>query len=344
MNRIRTYWLCQILGWLGMVAIEIINYTFFIYKRYDQRIFIYFLFTAFLGVIFTHFLKMGLKRVNLFTQSRLTIWLIALVCTFTVSFMMVIVDDMAFSLLYNNHVKVDFNFISLFGYIINWMRYVGVWVIIYFLYKTLVLNSTLLQEKLKVENDTKTAELELLKSQLNPHFLFNALNSIMALISINPQKSREAVLLLSDLLRFTLDYGKEKEIKIIDEVTETKKYLKLEQIRFGDKLVVIYQIEEAVRHVLIPPASILTLAENAIKHGGKDEDGLINIAISAKKTGNKINIMVTNTGIFNQSTDNNGIGLQIVKKRLEATYGTEGSFSIDGHGGWVHAIISIPAV
>ncbi len=325
-----------------MVAIETLNYTFFIAKRFDQAVLINFLFAAFLGVVFTHFLKLILKRINLFTQSSVTIWLIAFLCTFMVSFIVTIIDEIAFSLAYNNHINIDFGFISLFGFIINWMRYVGVWVIIYFLYKILDLNSLLMQQKLKVENEAKTAELELLKSQLNPHFLFNALNSIMALISLNPQKSKEAVVLLSDLLRFTLNYGKDKEIKLIDELAETKKYLQLEQIRFGDKLVVVYQIEETTKDVLIPPASILTLAENAIKHGGKDEHGLINIAISAKNTGNNITIIVTNSGVLGQNVESRGIGLQIVKKRIEAVYGNLGSFTIEGHDDWVHAIISIP--
>ena len=90
----------------------------------------------------------------------------------------------------------------------NWMRYVGVWVIIYFMYKILKQNSVIQREKLMIENLAKTTELELLKTQLNPHFLFNALNSIKALVLINPETCRDAIVKLSELLRFPGDHGR----------------------------------------------------------------------------------------------------------------------------------------
>lgn len=343
-NKTKTYWACQLSGWLGMVTIEMVNYTFFIEKKYDKDILAYFMLAALTGLILTHISRKVILRLNLFYKSALTIWVSGFVCTFAVSFLITIIGIMLSSLLYHGKIETGIPVILLLSYIINWMRYVGVWIIIYFLYKIMGVNTSLREEKLKVENAAKTAELELLKSQLNPHFLFNALNSIMALISIDKEKSRDAILLLSDLLRFTLNYGKERQIRLEDEITETKKYLQLEQIRFGSKLEVAYDIDENTLNALIPPASVLTLAENAIKHGRAGNNGLIKIVLASTVNNQRVEIKVKNTGKIGNNQGAKGLGVPIVKKRIEAIYGKEGLFSIDGNGDFVEAIIQIPAV
>jgi LytS/YehU family sensor histidine kinase len=165
----------------------------------------------------------------------------------------------------------------------------------------------------------------------------------MALISIDQEKSRDAILLLSDLLRFTLNYGKEREIRLSEEITETKKYLELEQIRFGSKLKVLYDIDENTLNSLVPPASVLTLAENAIKHGRAAADGLTTIVIAAGLNEQMVEIKVKNTGKLSNKQDAKGLGVPIVKKRIEAIYGAEGRFFIQSDGAFVEAVIQIPA-
>ena len=190
---------------------------------------------------------------------------------------------------------------------------------------------------------SSTLELELLKSQINPHFLFNALNSISALVSIEPEKSRRAILLLSDLLGFTLNYSKEREIELSQELAETKKYLELEKLRFGEKLQLEYEIDEQAGNLRIPPALILTLAENAIKHGRPNANGQIFISIAIAQKKNTIAIIVKNSGAINRDKGkNNGLGLQMVRKRLVALYGKKSKFNFDDENGLVVVIIEIP--
>ncbi len=203
MNKTKIYWLCQITGWLGMVAIEVINFTFFIIGKFSLEYLLFFLSLAFVGVVLTHALKLLLARLNFFqNNSTFKIWLGALLYTLTLSLLLTCAN-IGINLALGTSLSEQLTPISLLGLTLNWMRYVGVWVIIYFLYKIMDINAALKQEKLSVETLAKSAELELLRSQLNPHFLFNALNSIKALISIDPEKSREAIVLLGGILRFT---------------------------------------------------------------------------------------------------------------------------------------------
>ncbi|MFL0683967.1 MAG: sensor histidine kinase, partial [Algoriphagus aquaeductus] len=207
----------------------------------------------------------------------------------------------------------------------NLGRYVLVWIIIYYLYHILKRNSEISEQKLMLENVAKSAELELLKIQLNPHFLFNALNSIKALVLIDQEKSRDAIIKLSELLRFSLNYEKAPLISLNDEINEVIKYLELEQIRFGKRLEVEILIQEETLEQRIPPAMILTLAENAIKHGiTKLPDGG-KIKIESKIKGQKMWVELINSGQLEENFSM-GIGLSNLEKRLQNLFPDKSSF------------------
>jgi LytS/YehU family sensor histidine kinase len=209
------------------------------------------------------------------------------------------------------------------------------------MYKVLQQNNAILQEKLTLENLAKTTELELLKTQLNPHFLFNALNSIKALVIINPEQSRDAIVKLSELLRFTLQYGKEMLIPLNDEMKEVKKYLELEQLRFGKRLHVEFNIDDNTFSQTIPPAIILSLAENAIKHGVAKQMGESTIRIQSCINENKVEICVENTG--NYAPENTtGIGLKHITRRLEEVFHHKAAFTITQQNTFVKACIKTP--
>jgi len=192
-----------------------------------------------------------------------------------------------------------------------------------------------------VENLAKTTELELLKTQLNPHFLFNAINSIKALVIFNPELSRDAIVKLSELLRFTLQYGKERLIPIKDEITEVRKYLELEQLRFGKRLTVVYNIDENTLSQTVPPAIVLTLAENAVKHGVTKEIADSIIVITTLLKNDNLVIEVKNNGHY-KPTDINGIGLKHITKRLDEIFQGKAVFSIYQEDKNVVAAIKIP--
>ena len=311
-----------------MVAIETINYTFFIIGKFNIELTKELLLYAAGGILLTHLFKIILSKTNFFQKSKTSIWLFAFASTLLLSITLVIISFVP-NLFQKNGIEA-FKILTpiyFLGMVMNWMRYMGVWIIIYFMFKILQQNNAIIKEKMMIENLAKTTELELLKTQLNPHFLFNALNSIKALVIINPEQSRDAIVKLSELLRFTLQYGKERLIPIKDEITEVKKYLELEQLRFGKRLTVTYHIDENTLSQTVPPAIVLTLAENAVKHGVTKEIEDSVIVITILLDNDHLVIKVNNNGHYNP-TDMNGIGLKHINKRLDEIFQGKAVFSI----------------
>jgi LytS/YehU family sensor histidine kinase len=204
-------------------------------------------------------------------------------------------------------------------------------------------NASIRHEKLAVEHLAKATELELLKSQLNPHFLFNALNAIKALVSIDPDIARDAIVKLSELLRYTLNYGRRSTVPLREEVGEVEKYLQLEQLRFEERLQVEWEVDPALLEAPFPPAVLLTLAENAVKHGIAQyhEHGVIRIEI--RTTGTHLVLTVWNSGTYHPG-EHTGIGLAQIRQRLLALYGNNAHFRIENSFGMVMAEIQIPVL
>jgi sensor histidine kinase YesM len=337
---ISVYWVCQLTGWLGMVFIEMINYTFFIVRRFDTSILYLFLACAVVGILLTHGYRYWLKRRNWFSANRFQIWLLAFLSTLVISTLLMAATE--FPLMWmSNRPWSSLRFVDVAGMIMNWMRYVGVWIIIYFMYHLLQQNASIRHEKLAVEHLAKSTELELLRSQLNPHFLFNALNAIKALVSIDPEIARDAIVKLSELLRYTLNYGRREKVTLQEEIQEVAKYLELEQLRFEERLRIEWDIPVSIHQGLIPPALLLTLAENAVKHGIAlhHTDGLIRLEGSL--VGRNMILRVWNSGSF-QVGEHTGIGLVQVRERLKSIYGSQAFFSIGNGNGMVSAELIIP--
>jgi hypothetical protein len=189
-------------------------------------------------------------------------------------------------------------------------------------------------EKLALENRAKDLELINLRSQLNPHFLFNALNSIHSLAMMKKDNASDAVLLLSDLMRYTLNYEKRDVVPLSEEIEVVEKYLQLEKIRFGKKLNAELDISDATLDLKIPPIIVQTLVENAIKHGLKDSTEGVFIKINSQLANNFLTINVINSGrlkkgdpsVYEQK--NGGIGVENTRRRLQMIYGERATFDL----------------
>lgn len=195
-------------------------------------------------------------------------------------------------------------------------------------------------KNLRLQASKNEVELNNLKSQLNPHFMFNAMNSIRALIDENPELAKRSVTQLSMILRNTLIAGKHKFIPLEDELHVVKNYLELEGIRYEERLRVSYQIDDAVLKEPIPPLMLQTLVENAIKHGIAElvEGG--EIEIKCQKTPEGFYIAVINSGSLNRAEKSlTGIGLSNTRKRLELLYQNSAQFDISASDGRVTARI-----
>lgn len=325
LSKTQKYWTFQILGWGSIVFVETINYSFFILKRFDWNFVFQFLILSGSGILVSHFYRKVFIKPSLFEKSLSKIWLRALTDTFFITLSMVLIYFSPLLFEVNPNFTKDVFLISFLGQIMNVARYVVVWIIIYYLYHILNRNKEISEQKLKMENLIKTSELELLKSQLNPHFLFNALNSIKALVLIDAEKARTAIIKLSELLRFTLNYEKTPLINLSDEINEVIKYLELEKIRFGDRLHVEIDLEEDSLDAKVPPAMVLTLVENAIKHGINQLPDGGTIRITSSISSKICKIEITNPGVLS-TVNTKGIGLENVKKRLNNLFGEKSEF------------------
>src|SRR5499427_2140691 len=166
------------------------------------------------------------------------------------------------------------------------------------------------------------AELAALKAQINPHLLYNSLNSISALTSIDPARARDMCVLLADFLRMTLGMGEKRVIPLGEEVSLLEKYCAIEKVRFGDRLTVKEEIPDDAKVCLLPPLLLQPLFENAVVHGIAQipEGGWIRL--SATRHAGRLSVSVENSWDPEAgSSRRNGVGLKNVQRRLEARYG-----------------------
>lgn len=173
---------------------------------------------------------------------------------------------------------------------------------------------------------TREAELKALKSQINPHFLFNTLNTIFALIDSHKEKAKSTVTKLSDLLRYSLAGFYQEFVPLEKEIDSIKTYLAIEKARFGERLKVEYNIDPQILRSNVPPMSLQPLVENAVKHGISPTKQGGTITITAKRIADELEIKVTDTGKDHHApeqsqAENNGIGLKNLQERLQRIYG-----------------------
>ncbi|MEQ8424725.1 MAG: histidine kinase [Cyclobacteriaceae bacterium] len=185
-------------------------------------------------------------------------------------------------------------------------------------------------KSLKLDAHVREIELNNLKSQLNPHFIFNALNSIRALVDENPFKSKQAINQLSSILRNSLVADKRGLTRFKDELKVVKDYLGLESIRFEERLSTEFIIDPHSKEFLVPPLMIQTLVENGIKHGISrlTEGGLIQI--KTQVVDDVLSIQIRNSGqyINGVKRSSGGMGLENTRQRLKLIYGGSASFRI----------------
>lgn len=176
---------------------------------------------------------------------------------------------------------------------------------------------------------TTRAELEAIKAKLNPHFLFNALNSIASLIPTDPKLAELMIEKLSTLLRYVMDKSNTDFVALREELEITGDYLEIEKIRLGPRLQYNIEVTDRIKEVLIPGMLLQPLVENSIKHGIAPFEKGGRISITCRLVDDKCEIAVEDTGPgFNRSTNGEGFGLKSVSGRLKLLYGDNFDFKI----------------
>ena len=183
------------------------------------------------------------------------------------------------------------------------------------------------------------AQLVALRAQINPHFLFNALHSVGALVSSDPQRAEEALECLGDLLRYAL--GTESEVLLAQEWAFTKNYLSFEQLRLGDRLRVDTVVDGEALSVMVPPLILQPIVENAVRHGIADRPEGGHIELASRIEMDHLILRVTDDGRGGNGTGD-GLGLSSVRRRLAALYGDRATVAFDSCATGCTVSIALP--
>lgn len=209
--------------------------------------------------------------------------------------------------------------------------------------------------KWKAEAAARALELQVLRAQINPHFLFNALNNLRALINEDPARARDMLSRLSNTLRHTLQHSAKERVPLADELKVVRDYVALEQLHHEDRLQVHWDIDPATEGATLPPMLLQLLVENAIKHGIARTAGGGALGIVLKRQGAQLTMAVSNPGVWNPAAQHphgvaadalppsTGLGLPHLRERLQRAGGAGADCRIETGGGQVRVTVELMA-
>jgi LytS/YehU family sensor histidine kinase len=341
------YWICQIFGWaIYAVLLLSLIYIFGGSGAFTTDVIIVQVIIYVALIVFSHLFRIYIKRNNWISFSigkvaaRAAIG--ALITTVAAQALIHIVLYVLAPLIQPLSIQ-PFSWTSFLGYVFNVFLIMSLWTAIYLgvIYSRKNRKNEI--EKLELRAALQEAELAILKNQVNPHFLFNALNNIRSLILSDPDRAREMVTHISELLRYSIQFNAAEKVSLKQELDIVKDYLILESIQFNNRLSYDFEIEEEALNVKIPPMAIQLLVENAIKHGISQLATGGNIDIRARLTDGHLKIQVSNKGQLKKTSKREGIGLKNLIERLQILFGQFAELKVENSNDeTVTATLKIP--
>ena len=316
------YWFCQFAGWGLLVATWIIS-AFDAGIVNAKAMMIRNACFGLCGVVASHLLRLCIK---IMLERFRTVWgrvpWLAFSLAGTAAAMLGMAGMVAWMVPPFNHPG------PYLGRIIQVLVYLLAWTGFYF---ALTNQRNFVREQFtraRLDAALRETELRALKSQINPHFLFNCLNSLRALVPLELERPREAITLLADLLRAALTVGEQPVIPLEKELETVALYLALEQIRFEERLRVRQEIAPAALRRRVPPFLIQGLVENAVKHGVAAFEAGGEIAMIAELRGGLLRVRVSNPGRIGESGESTGLGLKNARMRLRYLFGEAATLTL----------------
>lgn len=333
-KKLSPYWICQISGWglanlywmYGMITCDCISF---------RNGFLNILATFTTGILVTHLHALIIRKYKLHRMDFPKVAYVMVLMTISIAFFLWVFN------VYINYYSYQENRYLLdvkdqgiliyaensFDMFIALARHAMIWILAYFLFHLGKRSNEAEKEKAELNQLYTESSLNHLKEQVNPHFMFNSLNSVKALINEDPEKAKIAVVTLADILRNSLNNSSKLTIPLKEEIDQCRDYLEMEKIRFEDRLQYEINVEEDINHCPLPPLSIQTLVENAIKHGLIDSLSGGKIIIDCRKEKDHILTTVTNDGKL-KSKSKTGIGIENLRKRFAILYSQNFTFMI----------------
>jgi len=344
MSRKTIYWICQLVGWTLYAVFSVgMTYIFAGAEIVQLEFLIGQVVVASSLMFFSHLFRLYIKRHN-WVNNKVKILIpkvmlgVLIVAAITPLFINVI-----FRLMPSMDGGPPLTLASYIGFTFGSLSVMALWSTIYFAFQFIQRNRRNEIEKLELNSALQEAELAILKNQVNPHFLFNALNNIRSLILSDPEKARKMVTHISELLRYSIQFNASEKVPLGQELEIVKDYLQLESVQFNDRLTYDMQIEDDTLQVKIPPMAIQLLVENAIKHGISQLSTGGNIHIAAHLEADHLSIAVTNTGQLQKKGKREGIGLKNLIERMQILFGQFADLKLENSGNQtVTASLKIP--
>ena len=345
------YWACQISGWTIMFVLNCVGSLTL--ARFSWRMLTINLCLSALGFALTHLLRARSRAAGWLELpprqllARVALAVVAMAVTTAAS---ILAADLITNAIFGKNADLEAaesQFKWTAGiYIImhaNLMALYGSWCALYFGIHFLQRKQQAEAERWKLQAALSAAELAALKAQLNPHFLFNALNGLRALIIEDAPRAQHVVTRLANILRYSLQANTRETVPLGDELRTVDDYLELESIRFEDRLRVVRNISPETFDSSVPPMVVQTLVENAIKYGVSRYPENGEVHLSAQPDGDSIEIKVENTGQLTGRKDGTGVGLRNAAERIHRLWGDRASLHLtEERPGRVVATLRVP--
>lgn len=333
------YWLCQLLGWL---AVTLLNISFSAAGAPEVRnpLILIWIWGGLTGMVLSHGWRRYLRAHHVFVHGHSLPYGRLLAGVVLLGAVQVGVVFCAF--LVWPHYPRPASLAWLPGAAGFWIFMFACWTVFYGAAMAARHAKRAEIEKLQLQVQVKDAELRALQSQVNPHFFFNSLNSIRALMYQDVPAAAQVVDRLAEMMRYNLQMGQVETVTLERELGAVRSYLAVEKVRFEERMSVAEQIDDALKGMAVPALAIQTLVENAVKYGVEMRAQGCQIRITAQREGDHVCIAVANEGVLQSAGSSTQIGLENTSKRLALLFDGKASLTVVQDQDWVVASIRLP--
>lgn len=340
------FWVLQISGWGFITFVNIWVKAFLVPadKVKPSYFFLEGILFLLFSILLTTLYRNYLKRIDFVENQSQKNYIKAfagyVIVVFLFSFLLLLGSYIGFEAI--NEKPLELSLLIVLSTTLNIAIFIFFWIVIYISVKLIARNQRNKIDRLKLEASLKESQLNTLKGQLNPHFMFNSLNNIRGLMLEDVDKAREMLTRLSEMLRYSLNMNKVNAIQIEEELETVDNYIALSKIQLEDRLQYEKKIDESLLQLKIPPMILQMLVENAIKHGVSDQKNGGKITVIVTDNTEEIVLQVNNTGTLKSDSNSTKIGIENIEKRLELLYGKRAALVLKEVENEVQAIIKIP--
>jgi len=339
----KIYWILQIIGW-SFPAIN--SWAKILIETPLKPTYIFFegLIILLSGIIASSWLRSFIKKnidfEKLASKTFIKISLAYIAAALLYFSQMMILTFIAYNSLHDKSIEITT--IILISSFVNSFIFMLFWLVFYISIKAIIRLRLAKAKQFALQSSLNEGQLNTLKGQINPHFMFNSLNNIRALILEDKYKARDMITRLSEMLRYSLANHSVNKIKLSEELEMVENYLALSKIQLEERLEHSIEIDKQLLTIEIPPMIIQMLVENAVKHGISNQQNGGTISLTIQKNENMLDILVSNNGQLVKTSQSTQLGLKNIKKRLQLIYTESASFNLFEKGNFVHAKITIP--